>query len=211
MKEKRNLLSGIEKIKSFLEDMPSSAGVYQMIDDKGVVLYVGKAKNLKKRVVSYTKPEALTYRIQSMVSQVAQVKTITTVNEEKAIILEADLIKELSPKYNILMKDDKSFPYILITEHEFPKIKKHRIHKRKPEKGQLFGPFISTQELEDKINYIHKKFLLRSCTDVFFKTTDRPCLEYQIKRCSAPCVGYITKRKYNNAVKKAIKLLEEED
>lgn len=189
------LTRGVQVIKRHLETMPSDPGVYRMLDDKGKALYVGKAKNLAKRVVNYTYPERLGYRIQAMISHTASMEIITTGSEAEALLLEANLIKKLEPRYNILLKDDKSYPYILITgDHDYPRIIKHRGAQK--QKGTYYGPFASAGAVNAAIADLQKAFLIRPCTDHYFASRTRPCMEYQIKRCSAPCVNRITKNDY---------------
>ena len=190
---------GVEAIKHALKTMPGSPGVYRMIDDKERVLYVGKAKNLKKRVVSYTRIMQLPIRIARMVAQTVKMEIITTHTEAEALLLESNLIKKLKPRYNILLRDDKSFPYILITEdHDYPRIVKHRGARAKD--GSCFGPFASAWAVNNTINHLQRAFLLRSCTDGVFANRSRPCLLYQIKRCAAPCVDRISKSEYDGLV-----------
>ncbi|RCK25191.1 excinuclease ABC subunit UvrC [Thalassospira sp. MCCC 1A01148] len=190
---------GVEAIKNALKTMPGSAGVYRMIDDKDRVLYVGKAKNLKKRVVAYTRIMQLPIRIARMVAQTVRMEIITTHTEAEALLLESNLIKKLKPRYNILLRDDKSFPYILITEdHDYPRIVKHRGARAKD--GSCFGPFASAWAVNNTINHLQRAFLLRSCTDGVFSNRSRPCLLYQIKRCAAPCVDRISKPDYDELV-----------
>lgn len=173
-----------------------------MIDAKGQVLYVGKAKNLIKRVVSYTRPDQLSYRIQRMISLTVSMEFVTTHTEAEALLLEANLIKEFSPTYNILLKDDKSFPYIFLAEdHEYPQIAKHRGERSR--KGSYYGPFASAGDVNETIALLQKIFLLRPCSDTVFSQRTRPCLEYQIKRCSAPCVGKISKEEYAERIREA--------
>lgn len=190
-----SLKTGIENIKSFLVDMPSSPGVYRMIDEVGGVLYVGKAKNLQKRVTNYTHPERLEYRIQNMIAKTVKMEIITTKTEAEALLLEANLIKKFEPKYNILLRDDKSYPYILIEEdHDFPRISKHRGARKI--KGSYYGPFASAGSVNKAIADLQKAFLVRPCNNSFFSNRKTPCMEYQIKRCSAPCVNKISKKEY---------------
>jgi excinuclease ABC subunit C len=200
-----NLANGITVIKKHLEGMSTSAGVYKMTNKDGVVIYVGKAKNLAKRVVSYTHPERLEYRKQNMVAAIADIETITTTTEAEALLLECNLIKKFEPKYNIILKDDKSYPYILITEGDHPRIMKHR--GKRVLKGKYFGPFASAGAVNKSIADLQKAFLLRPCSDDFFKKRQRPCLEYQIKRCSAPCVDRIAKEDYKELVAQAVDFL----
>lgn len=195
-------LIGTERIKAALVDMPSSAGVYRMLGEKGDILYVGKAKNLRNRVANYASGANLSTRIMRMVSQIAQVEITTTKTEAEALLLEANLIKKHRPRYNILLKDDKSFPYILIAkDHPFPRIEKHRGAQNV--KGRYFGPFASVSAVNETLALLQKAFLLRPCSDTVFKNRTRPCLQYQIKRCSAPCVGYIAEAPYTDLVKHA--------
>lgn len=191
-----------EIIKDFLKIAPNSAGVYKMLNSSCDVLYVGKARNLKNRLSSYAHGKDHSPRIINMIAQIAKVEIICTNNELEALLLESNLIKKYRPKYNILLKDDKSFPYLLLKEeHEFTQITKYRGLKNI--KGSYFGPFISPQKLDETIAYIQKMFLLRSCSDYYFKTRKRPCLLYQVKRCSAPCVGKITVADYQHLVRQA--------
>jgi len=198
-------MQGTEAIQSSLENMPESSGVYMMIAGSGKVLYVGKAKNLKKRVANYTALERNPERIRLMISQVTAVEIVTTNSESEAFLLEANLIRKHSPRYNILLKDDKSFPYILITGGDFPMLVKHRGARGK--KGDYFGPFASADSVHQTIDILQKSFLLRICSDSVFKSRKRPCLEYQIKRCSAPCVGKIGMEEYGKLVSQAKDLL----
>ncbi len=189
-------------IKDSIKNVQEKPGVYKMLDAKLCVLYVGKAKNLKKRLQQYLGP--LSNRLQLMISQVNSVSTIVTNNEVEALILESKLVKKLQPKYNILLKDDKSFPYIIITRnHKFPRLTKYR---GKYKEG-CYGPIPSTEKLDNTISVLHRIFKLRSCTNRNFISRKRPCLEYQIKRCSAPCVGKISEEEYSNTVKQAINVL----
>lgn len=193
-------------IEQFVKKLPSSSGVYQMHDEKGNVLYVGKAKNLKKRVINYTHPKKNSLRIQRMIFQTAHMECTTTATETEALLLEASLIKKLKPKYNILLRDDKSFPYIVITKsHEFPMIAKHRGAKNKGE--EYFGPFASSTAVNEVIDILHKIFMLRNCSDNVFKSRTRPCMQYQIKRCTAPCVAKVSKNQYAEQVEMARQFL----
>jgi excinuclease ABC subunit C len=176
--------------------LPGTPGVYRMIDAKGQVLYVGKAKNLKKRVVAYTKTSGIGGRIMRMIAATADMEFITTHTEAEALLLESNLIKKLKPRYNILLRDDKSFPYILIrSDHDWAQITKHRGARNKP--GEYFGPFASASAVNATINALAKVFPLRSCSDSIFDNRSRPCLQYQIKRCTAPCVGRISAPEYD--------------
>ncbi len=196
---------GVEVIEAFVKTLPVVSGVYRMIDAGGNVLYVGKAKNLKARVTSYTKPEQQSIRIQRMIHQCAQMEIISTHTEVEALLLEANLIKQLKPKYNILLRDDKSYPMLLISDHEFPRLSKHR--GAKTAKGRYYGPFASSLALDSTIQSLETLFLLRNCGDGEFKSRSRPCLQYHIKRCSAPCVGYITAPEYNERIQQAEQFL----
>ncbi len=190
-----SLSDGRNVIKRFLANVPHTPGVYRMIDVSGNVLYVGKAKNLKNRVGSYVNVSAASTRIQIMVSQTASMEIITTRSEAEALLLEANLIKKFSPRYNILLKDDKSFPYIFISgDHAFSRLGKHR--GAKTPKGKYFGPFVSAGAVNETITLLQKAFLLRTCSDNFFKNRSRPCMLYQIKRCSGPCVNKISDEDY---------------
>lgn len=182
--------------------MPASAGVYRMLDKDGNAIYVGKAKNLKNRVSNYVSSSGLSTRIMKMVSLTCSMEITTTSTESEALLLEANLIKKLKPRYNILLRDDKSFPFILLTaDHDFPQITKHRGNRDK--KGTYFGPFASAGAVNETITILQKAFLLRPCSDSYFNARSRPCLQYQIKRCSAPCVNYISKEEYADLVHQA--------
>src|SRR4030088_2685587 len=181
---------------------PSSPGVYRMIDGKGDVLYVGKAKNIRKRIVAYTRPTGYDPRIERMIAATASLEFVSTATETEALLLEANLIKRLRPRFNVLLRDDKSFPYILITaDHWAPQILKHRgAHTRK---GSYYGPFASVWAVNRTITALQRAFLLRSCSDAFFESRTRPCLLYQIKRCSGPCTGEIDFPGYTELVREA--------
>lgn len=196
------LANGRAIIKRYLEDMPNTPGVYRMLDAKGIVLYVGKANNLKHRVSSYALSKSLNNRLQRMIEQTASMEIASTRSEAEALLLEANLIKKLSPRYNVLLKDDKSFPYIFFSgDHDYPRISKHRGPKTK--KGKYFGPFVSAGAVDETIALLQKAFLIRPCSDNVFKNRTRPCLQYQIKRCSAPCVGKINPDDYGDLVSQA--------
>src|SRR5687768_17079037 len=170
-----------------------------MLDARGEVLYVGKARALKNRVTSYTQVPRLTKRLQRMVSQTRAMQIVTTNNEAEALLLEAQLIKRYRPPYNVLLRDDKSFPFILLREdHAFPRVQLHRGARRL--KGQYYGPFASAGSVTQTLNSLQKLFLLRSCSDSYFVNRARPCLLYQIRRCSAPCVGRIGEAEYSELV-----------
>ncbi len=201
---------GPDVIKAFLTRLPAGPGVYRMLDDKGDVLYVGKAKNLKARVSAYAKPAGHTQRIGMVIAQTADMEFVRTGSETEALLLEANLIKRLRPRYNIILRDDKSFAEILVrADHGFPQILKHRgAHATK---GRYFGPFASAGAVSRALNTLQRAFLLRSCSDSVFVNRTRPCLLYQIKRCSAPCVGYIDEAAYSRLVADATAFLEGND
>src|ERR1700761_1381125 len=193
-------LKGAERIAAYLKTLPDQPGVYRMLNAAGDVLYVGKAKSLKKRVIAYTQPHKHPIRIQRMIMQTVHMEFAITHTETEALLLEANLIKKLKPRYNILLRDDKSFPYILITgDHDFPQVLKHR--GAKVRKGEYFGPFASGGAVNEAIAVLHKAFMLRNCSDSIFSVRTRPCLQYQIKRCTAPCVARIEKPEYDTIVK----------
>ena len=182
-------------VQSYLKSLDNSPGVYRMLDEKGAVLYVGKARSLKKRVSSYAKPTGHTARIGRMISATASMMFLTTKTETEALLLEQNLIKQLKPRYNVLLRDDKSFPNILVSrEHAFPPIKKHR--GKRSEQGDYYGPFASAGAVNRTLNQLQKVFLLRSCTDATYSGRTRPCLLHQIARCAAPCVGKISEPDY---------------
>ena len=193
---------GPEVIAEAVKRLPNGPGVYRMIDAKGAVLYVGKARSLKKRVQSYTRVGGLSGRIQRVIMATAAMEFVSTRTETEALLLEANLIKRLRPRYNVLLRDDKSFPYILITgDHKAPQLAKHRGARTR--KGDYFGPFASAGAVGRTINALERAFLLRSCSDAVFDSRTRPCLLYQIKRCSAPCTGEISLDDYAALVKEA--------
>ncbi|WP_417820313.1 excinuclease ABC subunit UvrC [Terasakiella sp.] len=196
----------MDVIKGYLKTLDARPGVYRMLNEKGDVLYVGKAKSLKKRVANYTTPQRLTIRIQRMISQTYAMEFITTHTEAEALLLESNLIKKLKPRYNILLRDDKSFPMILVTgDHDYPQVLKHRGAKNR--KGRYFGPFASAWAVNETLNTLQRAFLLRPCSDSIFASRTRPCLQYQIKRCSAPCVGRISVREYGKLVEQSERFL----
>ncbi len=194
-----------EIIKSQLNLIPENPGVYQFFDGSDQVLYVGKAKNLRKRLANYTQEERLSARISRMVFLAQKLEYIQTETEVEALLLEHNLIKKCAPKFNILLRDDKTFPYILITDHDFPQITKHRGSKK--EKGEYFGPFASGGDVNKTIDILKKSFLLRSCSDTEFRGRKKPCLEYQIRRCSGPCVNIVTSFDYKKSVQSALDFL----
>jgi excinuclease ABC subunit C len=194
-----DLEGGVAAIRNVWKTLPGKPGVYRMHDARGDVLYVGKARALKNRVTNYTQVERLPNRLRRMVSLTRSMTIVTTNSEAEALLLEAQLIKRYRPAYNVLLRDDKSFPFILLrADHDFPRIHKHRGARR--HKGEYYGPFASAGSVNVTLNALEKLFLLRSCTDSFFNNRDRPCLLYQIKRCSAPCVGRIDKAGYAELV-----------
>ncbi len=200
--DKPDLETGVAAIRDVLKTLPTRPGVYRMQDVRGDVLYVGKARSLRNRVTSYTQVARLPKRLQRMIAQTRSMTIITTRTEAEALLLEAQLIKRFRPPYNVLLRDDKSFPFILLREdHAFPRVQKHR-GARRP-KGQYYGPFASAGSVTRTLNALQKLFLLRSCSDSFFETRSRPCLLYQIRRCSAPCVGRIGKEDYDEMVSDA--------
>ncbi len=196
---------GYSVIQDYVNTLDGSPGVYRMLDAESRVLYVGKARNLKARVSNYTRP-GNSPRIEKMISLTASMMFLTTRTETEALLLEQNLIKQLKPKYNVLLRDDKSFPNILVgKEHGFPQIKKHRGARK--EKGSYFGPFASAGAVNRTLNQLQKAFLLRNCSDSMFETRTRPCLQYQIKRCSGPCVGLISEEDYALSVRDAERFL----
>lgn len=200
------LAEGRAIIARFAKLAPSAPGVYRMIDGKGNVLYVGKAKNIKKRVTSYTRPTGYDNRIARMIAATVTMEFVSTKTETEALLLEANLIKRLRPRFNVLLRDDKSFPYILIiSDHWAPQILKHRGARTRS--GHYYGPFASAGAVNRTINALQRAFLLRSCTDSFFEARTRPCLLYQIKRCSAPCTGEIDFAGYSELVREANEFL----
>ncbi len=194
-----DLEAGIAAIRNVWKTLPTKPGVYRMQDARGDVLYVGKARALKNRVSNYTQVERLPGRLRRMVAQTRSMTIVTTGSEAEALLLEAQLIKRYRPAYNVLLRDDKSFPFILLrADHDFPRIQKHRGARRV--KGNYYGPFASAGSVNQTINALQKLFLLRNCSDSFFNNRDRPCLLYQIKRCSGPCVDRISKDAYDDLV-----------
>ncbi len=196
---------GVEVIQSYLRTLETSPGVYRMLDEQSRVLYVGKARNLRARVSNYARLNGHSRRIERMIRETASMMFLTTRTETEALLLEQNLIKQLKPKFNVLLRDDKSFPNIIVTNHAFPQIKKHR--GAKSEKGQYFGPFASAGAVNRVLNQLQKAFLLRNCTDSQFEGRTRPCLLHQIKRCSAPCVGKISEEDYAASVRDAARYL----
>jgi excinuclease ABC subunit C len=200
------LAAGRAAITKFAKLAPSAPGVYRMIDAQGDVLYVGKAKNIRKRVTAYARPTGHDSRISRMIAATASLEFVSTKTETEALLLEANLIKRLRPRFNVLLRDDKSFPYILITsDHWAPQILKHRGARTRP--GRYYGPFASAGAVNRTINALERAFLLRSCSDSYFEARTRPCLLFQIKRCSAPCTQEIDFAGYSELVKEANEFL----
>ncbi|MEM7709419.1 MAG: excinuclease ABC subunit UvrC [Pseudomonadota bacterium] len=200
--------TGPDVVKRFLRTLDGSPGVYRMLDSESRILYVGKARNLKNRVANYTRLQGHSPRIRRMISETASMMVLTTRTELEALLLEQNLIKQLKPRYNVLLRDDKSFPNIEVTAgHDFPQIRKHRGKKGQ---GTYFGPFASAGAVNRVLNQLQRVFLLRNCSDSDFDGRTRPCLNYQIKRCSAPCVGFISPGDYRASVQDAEKFLRGE-
>ncbi|MSO90778.1 MAG: excinuclease ABC subunit UvrC [Acetobacteraceae bacterium] len=190
---------GVAVIEAALATMPANPGVYRMLDAKGEALYVGKARSLKKRVVAYTQPLRLGERLRRMVAETVTMEIITTHTEAEALLLEANLIKRLKPRYNIVLRDDKSYPWLMLTEdHPFPQLTKHR--GTQTHKASYYGPFASAWAVNQAVNALQRIFLIRSCADTVFASRSRPCLLHQIKRCAAPCVGRISESDYAQLV-----------
>ena len=203
---KTPLQDGADLIRRLSRTLPETPGVYRMLAENGDVLYVGKAKALKRRVGSYANVNKLPMRLKRMVAETKDMVFVHTHTETEALLLESNLIKKLKPRYNVLMRDDKSFPYILITgEHEFPLLTKHRGAQKI--KGKYFGPFANAGAVNRTLIALQKAFMLRNCSDNVFKDRKRPCLQYHIKRCTAPCVGYVSERDYQDQVEQAAKFL----
>lgn len=188
--------------------MPTSAGIYRMLDDRGQVIYVGKARHLRKRVSSYFNRQAgATAKVRAMIASIESIEVTITANENEALILESNLIKELRPRYNVVLRDDKSYPYIYAElEHEFPRLRFHR--GARSGKGRYFGPFPNAGAVRSTLKLLQKLFMIRQCEDSFFSNRSRPCLQYQIDRCTAPCVGLIDAEEYAADVRHAILFLE---
>ncbi|MFT6089699.1 excinuclease ABC subunit UvrC [Sulfitobacter sp.] len=198
--------TGYEVIQGYLKTIDGSPGVYRMLDSESRVLYVGKARNLRARVSNYARPSGHSGRIMRMISNTASMMFLTTKTETEALLLEQNLIKQLKPKFNVLLRDDKSFPNILVTDdQDYPQIKKHRGAKK--EKGSYYGPFASAGAVNRTLNQLQRVFLLRDCSNAMFESRTRPCLQHQIKRCSAPCVGKISPEEYQKTVQDAQKFL----
>ena len=198
----QRLKAGVEVIQTALKTLPNAPGVYRMIDGEGAVLYVGKAKSLKKRVSNYARGVGHTSRIARMIAETAAMEFVTTETETEALLLEANYIKQLKPRFNVLLRDDKSFPYILVTsDHVAPQLTKHRGARTR--QGHYFGPFASVWAVNRTIAALQRAFLLRTCTDSYYENRSRPCLLYQIKRCAGPCTGEIDAPGYQRLVTEA--------
>ena len=200
---------GLAVIRDTAKELTAQPGVYRMLDEAGEVLYVGKAKALNRRVASYTRSRALNSRLVLMVSETRSMEIVTTRTEVEALLLESNLIKSQRPRFNILLRDDKSFPYIMLTgDHDWPQLAKHRGPRKR--KGEYFGPFASTGSVNRTVTELARAFMLRTCSDSVFSGRSRPCLQYQIKRCTAPCVGRIGKEDYADQVRLAAQFLSGE-
>src|SRR5919202_1923262 len=196
------VMEGVRVIETALPTLPLSPGVYRMLDAKGEALYVGKARALSKRVAAYAQIARLPERLRRMVHETRSLEVITTASEAEALLLEANLIKKLRPRYNIVLRDDKSYPWLVLTEdHPYPQITKHRGERRKG--ASYWGPFASAWAVNQTLTALQRVFLLRSCRDTVFESRDRPCLLFQIRRCSAPCVERISKDDYADLVAQA--------
>lgn len=200
---------GLKVIRETARKLTSQPGVYRMLDHEGEVLYVGKAKALNKRVISYTRVNALGTRLMRMVAETRSMEIVSTKTEVEALLLESNLIKTMMPRFNILLRDDKSFPYIMLTrDHDWPQLAKHRGPRKKP--AEWFGPFASASAVNRTITELTRAFLLRTCSNSIFSARTRPCLQYQIKRCTAPCVGKISAAEYEEQVGMAARFLSGE-
>ncbi|MBR1604546.1 MAG: excinuclease ABC subunit UvrC [Alphaproteobacteria bacterium] len=202
-----SIQQGLETLKKYIKIAPESPGVYRMLGDNDVILYVGKAKNIKKRITNYSHINKLPLRLQRMVSEIKRMEFIIVESEAKALLVENELIKKLEPRYNILLKDDKTFPHLVIDVHsEFPSLRKYRGTRK--DGNRYFGPFANVLAVNHVQDILQKAFLLRSCRDTIFHNATRPCMQYQIKRCSAPCVGKISSEDYKKLVQDAINFLD---
>ena len=191
----------------FLKTLTSRPGIYRMLDSERTVLYVGKAGNLKKRVASYFRKTGLNVKTRALVEQIADIEITVTHTEAEALLLESNLIKQLRPRYNVLLRDDKSYPYIyLSSEQEFPRVCLHRGARRR--KGRFFGPYPNAGSVRESLHLLQKLFKVRQCEDSFFSHRSRPCLQYQIKRCTAPCVGLVSAVQYAEDVRCTVLFLE---
>lgn len=202
-------MSSVFNAQSFLRTVSSSAGVYRMYDVKGDVIYVGKAKDLKKRLSSYFRKNLGNIKTQALVSHIHHIDVTLTHSETDALLLENDYIKQYMPKYNVLLRDDKSYPYILLSQHEHPRLAYHRGPQR--EKGHYFGPYPNGGAVRESLHLMQKLFPIRQCDDLYYKSRSRPCLQYQLSRCSAPCVGKVSNADYDEQVKLASLFLKGKD
>ncbi|TXI28329.1 MAG: excinuclease ABC subunit C, partial [Aquipseudomonas alcaligenes] len=191
---------------AFLATCSGRPGVYRMFDEQSRLLYVGKASNLKKRLASYFRKTGLAPKTAALVARIAQVETTIVANETEALLLEQTLIKEWRPPYNILLRDDKSYPYVLLSDGDYPRLGIHR--GAKSAKGRYFGPYPSAGAIRESLALLQKTFLVRQCEDSYFKNRTRPCLQYQIKRCKAPCVGLVKSAEYAEDVRHSVMFLE---
>ena len=195
--------------KAFLQSLTSRPGVYRMLDAEGEVIYVGKAKNLKRRVSSYFQRQGLSAKTQALVSNIHAIEVTVTHTENEALLLENNLIKALRPRYNILLRDDKSYPYLYLSDDPFPRLGFHRGKRGK--RGRYFGPYPSASSVRESLNLLQRLFPVRQCEEHFYRNRSRPCLQYQIKRCSAPCVGLVSQQDYAEDVRHAVMFLEGDD
>ncbi|MBC7210726.1 MAG: GIY-YIG nuclease family protein, partial [Pseudomonas sp.] len=191
---------------AFLATCSGRPGVYRMFDAEARLLYVGKAKNLKKRLASYFRKTGLAPKTAALVGRIAQVETTITANETEALLLEQTLIKEWRPPYNILLRDDKSYPYVFLSDGEFPRLGIHRGAKKA--KGRYFGPYPSAGAIRESLSLLQKAFSVRQCEDSYYANRTRPCLQYQIKRCKGPCVGLVAAEEYAEDVRHSVMFLE---
>ena len=192
---------------AFLRALTHRPGVYRMVDEAGEVLYVGKAKDLKKRVATYFRSSGLSHRLLSMMQHTRNIEVTVTHTEAEALLLENNLIKQYRPRYNVLLRDDKSYPYISVsTDHPYPRLSFYRGGRKG--RGRCFGPYPSAGAVRETLGLLQKLFRVRQCEDGFYRTRTRPCLQYQIKRCTAPCVGYVEASEYAEDVGHAMKFLE---
>jgi excinuclease ABC subunit C len=200
-------MSGAFDAKVFVDSLPARPGVYRMLDGEGQILYVGKARNLKSRVASYFQPSNVQPKVQALVAKTANMEVTITNSDTEALLLEYNLIKKHRPRFNVVLRDDKSFPYLhLETQHDFPRLNFYRGSRREP--GKYFGPYPSAGAVRDTLQQLQKLFRIRNCDDTYFANRSRPCLQYQIQRCTAPCVGLVSKESYAQDVASAVKVLE---
>ena len=192
--------------KAFVKRLPDRPGVYRMLDADGKIVYVGKARSLRSRVGSYFRADQLQPKVQALVRAIAGVEVTVTNSDIEALLLEHNLIKAHRPRFNVTLRDDKSFPYVHLSAHEFPRLSFYRGSRKTP--GRLFGPYPSASAVHEALNQLHKLFRLRSCKDTFFANRSRPCLEYQIGRCSGPCTGLIDSATYARDVESVVMVLE---